>query len=66
MAITPIEAQETLLQLQIASFPTTKESARKSTVRKLERQTKEFIEPINGVTLSTKDMAERLARSMNG
>ncbi len=66
MAITPIEAQETLLQLQVASFPTTKESARKGTVRKLERQIKQSIEPINGVSLSVKDMAEKLARSMNG
>lgn len=66
MAITPIEAQETLLQLQIASFPTMKEAARKGTVRKLERQTKQFIEPTKGVSLSTKEMAERLARSLNG
>ena len=66
MAITPIEAQETLLQLQIASFPTTKESARKGIVRKLEKQIKQFIEPASGVALSTKDIAERLARSLNG
>lgn len=66
LAITPLEAEEACISMNVAAYPHLKASKAKEVFGAFKRLTKIVEDDVNGKVMTTKDFAINLARRITG